>query len=353
MSAATPLPLWGQAWELTVIYETKGGEPQQVTLTQDTWEPEALRMTFEVLQAMNSSPFWYADIAIYNMTDQAAQNTLLHATWVTLKAGFQTGPNQSQIIWDGPVFQTLFTREDVVDTKVTLHCFANPFVMEDIVNFSVGPFADQELLAARMAGEVGLPDMSVGGGTLGGVAAKRLAANVYPRGRGIFGKVGKYIAQLADSNFMQTWRDGEKAYISEIDSGVRTPELAYSPPFPPNYTDQQLQIPVGATRSLIGTPVQTQQGVDFTVLLDPRLSVRLPPLLVQLARTQIAQIERSPSPYGGLPTALNSNLTFFVAQVRHVGDTRGNQWYTQVTGYSTTYASNVLDGIFSPDSIGR
>lgn len=339
-------PLWGQAWKLVVTYATQDGPPQQVTIGSDAWEPHALRVTFDVLQAMNSSPIWYADISVYNLTSEEAQNTLLNATWAELSAGFQTGPNKSSVIWSGPVFQTIYTRENVVDQKVTLHCVANPFVMDSIVSFAVGPYSSQAQLVARMAADVDLPPITTAQGTLGAAAAQRLAAVQYPRGNTVFGKTSKYFSQIADSNFLQSWHDGQQAYMSEVDTGKRTPDLIYAPPLPPGYSPQTLGFPPGTTTSIIGTPEQIQQGVIFTVLLDPRLKVNLPPLIVQLVRTQYTQQVYTPTINGPLPTALSSNLLFFASQVRHTGDTRDNTWQTEVTGYSTAYAQALL-GLFS------
>jgi hypothetical protein len=343
MSAST-IPLWGQAWELTVTSATSSGA-QQTTISYLAWQPEALRITFEVLQAMNSSPFWFADINIFNMDDASTQNILLNATWVTLKAGFMTGPNQPAIIWDGPVFQTLFTLEGVVDQKITLHCVANPFVMDTIVNFATGPFTSQAQLVAKMAAQIGLPPISYAQGTAGQVAQSRMAGVQYPRGKTVFGKVGKYLDQIADSNFLQNWQDGKQAYISEVDNGGKPIDLIYSPAFPPGGIQQPANLPPGTTQSIIGTPQQIQQGVIFTVLLDPRLKVQLPPLLVQLAETQIAQMMRTPSVNSELPTVLSADLTFFVSQVRHIGDSRGNEWHTEVTGWSTGYAQALFNSV--------
>ena len=340
------IPLWGQAWDLVVTYATEGGS-KQVKVGSSEWEPESLRVTFEVLQAMNTDPFWYADIGIYNMNAQDAQNTLLNATWVTLSAGFQTGPNRSTVIWDGPVFQSILTRENVVDQKITLHCVANPLVMDNIVNFAVGPFSSQAQLLAKMASEIDLPPVSVQQGTMSQLAYSRMSVKQYPRGRTTFGKVGKYLSQLSDDNFMQSWRDGQSTYVSELSNPDTTPDLIYSPPIPPGYNGGQLNLPPGTTSSIIGTPQQIQQGAIFTVLLDPRLKVSLPPLVVQLTRTLITAQQVSPSVNSQLPGVFGADLKFFPMQVRHIGDTRGNDWHTEVTACSTTYAENGLTGIFS------
>jgi hypothetical protein len=348
------IPLWGQAWKLDVTYATDGGS-KVVTVGSSEWEPESLSVTFEVLQAMNTDPFWYADISIYNMTTQDAQNTYYNATWATLSAGFQVGPSKSTIIWDGPVFQTIFTRENVVDTKITLHCVANPLNMSDIVNFALGQGSSQAQIFGRMISDIDLPPaLPVAGttqqGTVSQLAYQRLSAKQYPRGRTTFGKVGKYLSQLADDNFMQSWRDGQKVYMSELSNPDTTPDLIYAPPFPPGYNNQSPQLPPGTTQSIVGTPQQIPQGAVFTVLLDPRLKVQLPPLVLQLVRTQLTAQQLTPSVNSQLPSVLGADLKFFAMQVKHVGDTRGNDWHTEVTACSTTYADNGLNGIFAANS---
>jgi hypothetical protein len=254
---ASRIPLFGQAWELTVQYQAGSGVVKYETLTRNAWEPEALRMTFDVLQSMLPSPWWFADIAIYNLDTPEIQDALLNATWVTLKAGFQTGPTVSSIIWDGPVLQVLFDREQVVDFRVTLHCVANPLVMDEIIGFSMGEFSTQAQLLAKMAEEATLPALTSANGTLSARTSAALSAKQYPRGNTVFGKVGKYLTQIADDQFITTWRDGSKAYMSEIGDGKITPVPAfiYSPPFPPNSAPPGL--PPGTTQSIIGTPRQT------------------------------------------------------------------------------------------------
>lgn len=347
MSSTSTIPLWGQAWELTVQYAQGGETVTSEILSSSSFKPSPLRMTFDILEATIPSPWWFADISVYNLNTPEIQNALLNATWVTLKAGFQTGPNLFSIVWDGPVLQTLIDRERVVDTRITFHCVANPLVMDQIVNFSMGPFSSQQQLIARMAAQIDLPAMSNANGTVGSQAEQILTANQYPRGRGVFGKVGKYMTQIANSNFLQSWRDGQKQYISEMTRTDLTPDLIYCPP---QFQNQAGALPAGTTSSIIGTPRQTPFGVIFQVLLDPRLKVQLPPLIVQLTRTLIAQLPVTPGQT--VSTPLSSNLTFLVGQVRHRGDTRGNTWETEVTGFSTTYAANLLNGIFSANAGG-
>lgn len=341
--SASNMPLFGQAWELVVTYALGGNQPQDETVTSNSWEPDALRMTFEVTQSTLSSPYWFADIKIYNLNDTSIQNIMNGATWVTLKAGFQTSPGLYATIWSGPVFQAIRTREAIVDDVITLHCVATPNATYAIVNVATGPGTTQATLFNRMAAAVGL---SI---SYGVQASAALNAISYPRGRGTFGKPMKYMSQIADSHFVSAWQDGQKAYVSEIQNPAATPSLIYEPVPGPGASNQVAPtLAAGVTQSVIGTPQQIPQGVIFTVLLDPRLTVQLPPLLVQLQNTIINQLTTAPAPNSTLGAPLlPGNLTFLVSQVRHTGDTRGNDWQTEVTGYSTSYATSVLDGIFA------
>jgi hypothetical protein len=346
MNTPSTIPLWGRAYKLTVKYASGGGTATEEIISQDSWEPEALRLTFEVLESTLPSPYWFADISVFNLDKPGIQNAMLNATWVTLEAGYQAGPTARTIIWDGPVLQVLFDREEVVDFKVTFHCLASiPLINQNVVNFALGPFSSQAQLIARMVGTIG-GDFQV---QTSPAASDKLSAKQYPRGKTVFGRVNRYLFEMADDQFLSSWQNGKQAFLSEMDSGAAPSGelLTFSPPPPPGYQTSQPKASVAQT--IVGVPRQTPFGVILRVLLDPRLKVKVPPMLAQLDRTVIAQMKVA---YGEIQTPLDQNLTFVVAQLRHVGDTRGNDWYTEVTGYSRTYAQGLLSGMFLPNAAG-
>lgn len=349
MNNASTIPLWGQAWELVITYATSDGGTETKTISTNSWEPESLRITFEVLQSTIQSPWWFADIVVYNLDARDIADIVYNAVKVTLKAGFQTGPTRSAVIWDGPVFQVLLDQEQVVDTRVTLHCVSNPLVMEEITAFSVGQYASQAQVIAKMAANIGLPPIDQASGTLNETASNLLTAKQYPRGNTVFGKIGKQLDLVSGDQNIQTYRDGSKAYMTSFGDGTSSPspDYIYAPPNAPNSTTSPT-LPAGTTQSLIGTPRQFPEGVTFTVLLDPRLQVQLPVLVVRLVGTLVTQLVRQIG--GSFVTPLNDNLVFFVGQVRHIGDSRGNEWYTEVTGYNTTYGTSLIDGVFAASS---
>jgi hypothetical protein len=86
---------------------------------------------------------------------------------------------------------------------------------------------------------------------------------------------------------------------------------------------------------LIGTPTQTQFGVEFSVLLDPRIKAQLPLLTVEIQEAIISQFAPNPvQTTGQVPYPLQSDGVYTVFEVRHRGDSRGNPWQTDVTAAS-------------------
>lgn len=337
------IPLWGRAWKLTV----KLADESVQVLSQSAWDPEALRIVFDVLQSTLPSPFWYADVSVYNLNSPTLQNLLFNAVWLTLEAGYQSGPSKSSIIWDGPVLQVIFDREDVVNLVMKFNCLAGPWLLEEqFVNLSQGPMSSQLQLVSKMIAQTS--------GTLSQQVSSKaqglLDGKQYPRGKTVFGKVSKYISEMSDDNFLNTWiANGNQQYMSELyDPNVTlTPNLTYGPPFPPGTNPGTPD--TGITRSITGVPKQSQFGCIFTVLLDPRLKVQLPPLLVKLDQTVIQQLKIQ---YGQVLTPLDQSGLFVAALVRHYGDTRGNDWHTEVTGYTRGYSQNLLNGVFTAAAAG-
>jgi len=343
MSQST-IPSWGRAWKLTVKRPAGSGLVATDVVSQNAWDPEALRMTFDIVEGVLPSKMWTAEISIYNATDPTIQDYLFNAVWVTLEAGYQDGSAKSSIIWDGPVIQTLFDRENVVDFKITFNCVATVELLNNsFINFGAGKFSSQEQIISKMVSEIGGTfDVQYGPKLKGKMAAKQ-----YPRGKTLFGRLNRYLEDVAKDNFGMNWTDGQKAYISELTAGDNvTPAIIYGPPLPPGYVASGNQ---SISRTVMGVPRQFAYGVIFTTLLDPRLLVQAPPMLIHLDRTVITQIAVQ---IPNVVTAMDPHLDFVVAQVHHYGDTRGNDWCSEVTGYNRQYALGLLDGLFAGTSGG-
>ena len=118
--------LYGIKWSLEVSTPQGNGTTSILSVEGGTFEQETLRIVFNVYTPAIQSAYWYADINIYNFNADTALTLINGASniapgmTVILKAGFANG--NYDVIWQGPVFQPTFVRENVTDYKLSLHC---------------------------------------------------------------------------------------------------------------------------------------------------------------------------------------------------------------------------------------
>lgn len=290
---------FGIKWQLTI--STTDG--QQIVAGYNSWLPEGLQITFDTYQTTQAA-FWYADIAIYNLNDPTTQVVLKQGMTVKLEAGYQVGPFGT--IFEGTLFQPMWEREDGIDYKLTLHCLVG--LVEETNNFvslSVANGLSQRDLVARMASNCIFK--------LNSSNVNFPQEQVSSRGEVIFGQPGQVFKDLAEFNGINYWASSYAANIRQLlpqQTGI--PTLQYSP-----------------QTGLIGTPQQTQDGVDIRVLLDPRAT-----LATQYQLSPDTVIRQLPRTQGSYPTILDQNGLYVIAGVRHIGDSRGNTWDTEITGYT-------------------
>jgi len=138
--------------------------------------------------------------------------------------------------------------------------------------------------------------------------------NAAPRGKVMFGMARDYLDAFAETHEM-TW---------SIDKG----QIVYIP-----YKDfrKTQAIRLDSRSGLIGMPRVTEGGVSGRCLLNPAIGIG--------TRLQIANNDIQLPPYNVQWTAINylpgrdalargGDGVFKVLQAGHVGDTRGNDWYT-------------------------
>ena len=131
-----------------------------------------------------------------------------------------------------------------------------------------------------------------------------------------FGPEGLNLARLDDASIVST-----------------QPPIVYAPLQFPYPGSTPTPLAGGTIPGLIGTPVQTQDGADFRILLNPNVHVTFPAITITLDMTSVQQLKKQI----GITSVfvLDQAGTYIAYAVNHVGDTRGNNWYTNVRGLTT------------------
>ncbi|RGX53195.1 hypothetical protein DWV16_17240 [Anaerotruncus sp. AF02-27] len=262
------------------------------------FEVSELRCTFKIERTMNAQPN-LCEVSIFNLTPELQNTIIAQNDRVIVEAGYE-GP-QYGVIFDGQILQTLSERENQVDFKLTLVGLdgAN-FMSAGMICGSYAAGATRRQIVQDSISKVTAPAQT-------GNISPEFGNNGLSRGKVMFGLAGDYYRQMAQTDGALMYIDDGKVNL------IRASDL------PPGEV-----VNLTPTSGLIGTPSQTQYGVNAKSLLNPRLKinslVRISSEYVQQARAQIGQYNRP----------LDSNGLYRIIKVTHTGDTRGQNWYTDI-----------------------
>jgi len=100
---------------------------------------------------------------------------------------------------------------------------------------------------------------------------------------------------------------------------------------------------------MIGVPVQTLEGIAIKALLNPGIEQGM---RVKIDNASVQQYQADIG-YGGdkfnqYTPAINADGLYKVLYCRHSGDTRGQEWYTDLVGYSGDHITNSAQQNYMP-----
>ncbi|HBO5585609.1 phage protein [Pseudomonas nitroreducens] len=267
-----------------------------------------LRIRFSVRRGDVSTPNT-ADIRVYNVSGETARKAdLREFSRLVLQAGYA---GNFGVIFDGTIKQVRRGRESQTDTYLDITAADGDSAYNwSVINTSLaaGSTPEDHLQAAMKA-------MESRGITMG--ERPPLPTNKLPRGKVMFGMTRDYLDALGRTQDISwSFQDGKMTLI---------PNTAYLP---------GEAVVVNSETGMVGLPEQTQNGVNVKMLLNP--SVRCGRRL-QINNSSIQRLRYDPSPLGEsdvvrakIQVDLDSDGFYKVLVANHVGDTRGNEWYTDV-----------------------
>lgn len=297
---------FGKRWRLQIKTLPDGQQNQKIiTVESQTWTPEPLEIEFEVYQTIDNA-YWFAEIAVFNLNTPTEQVVLKQGMTVRLEAGYMTGPGYG-VIFEGTLFQPTWERINGIDTKLTLHCIVGLVEnTNNFVAFNTNAGITQRELVARMAAA---PNIAYPLDT-SNVKLTKAGDITQTRGAVYFDQPIELLTPIAAQDTSNLWVTNLAINIRALVDQDEVPTLNVS---------QQT--------GLIGTPQQTQDGVDIRINLDSRAVLRGQ---VQLSPdTQVNQLQRV---QGNYPTVLDAQGKYAIAAIRHIGNSRGNTWETVITG---------------------
>jgi len=268
------------------------------------------RVKFEVRQGALQNPNT-ASIRVYNLSKATAEKIAgakSEFKGLTLSAGYQ---GASGLIYKGSIVQSFNGRENPTDTftqffcqggdrpynwayvNKTLKAGATPKDMFSVCYSAMKPFGITSAV---------IPD-NFGGGLK------------YPRAISMFGMAKDYLRTLAQSNNCVWSIQNDVLHMMPKDG---------------SYIEGGT-IVLNSQTGLIGMPSETEGGIVFRALLNPRLAVN------KTVQINQASIQKAELDYSLTDSAVNQRKnieqlgtgdgTYRILAIDWTGDTRGQEWY--------------------------
>jgi hypothetical protein len=256
-----------------------------------------LRCVFTIEKSMSAEPN-KSVIQIYNLS-AATQNSILSTgKRVIIEAGYVDSP-QFGLIFDGDIIKSLKRGAKGID-KITelIAQDGDLFLNSGFISVSYSAGQTTQSVLSKMAG-VGDDEIVLGN------VSDDLKNTKLARGKVMFGQPKDYARMLAKT-------EGALFYVNDRQINLVKPA---------DLPQGQI-VDLSPTSGLIGTPEQTETGINAKCLLNPLLNIN------KLVHIRNDDVQRSSDTAS---TALSTGV-YKIIKLKHTGDTLGNDWYTEFEG---------------------
>jgi len=274
-----------------------------------------LRIVFKVKKTDAQTPN-IAEIRVYNLSAETASQIKKEFSSVLLQAGYESNYGT---IFAGNIKQVRLGRENGTDSYIDIAAGdgdeAYNFAVVNTTLSSGSTQQDQINSAANsMSGK------SVKQGSITGVDSNKL-----PRGKVMYGMARDYLRQSALAT-ETSWsiQDGKIQFVKL--TGILPSQAVL----------------LNSKSGLVGTPEQTNDGITVKCLLNPQLKIAG---RVKIDQENIAEAklpDTSKKDVVNKPVAIEEDGLYRLLAVEHSGDTRGNDWYSNLVclGIDATLPAN-------------
>lgn len=262
-----------------------------------------MRIVFKTKKSDAQTPNT-AEIRVYNLAPETAKQIRQEFKTVTLQAGYESNYG---VIFTGNIKQVRFGRENGTDTYIDIAAGDG----DDAYNFAV---VNTTLAAgAKQSDQINAAGNAMAGRGVGVGYVAETGAQALPRGKAMYGMARDYLRQSAEAS-STTWsiQDGKLQLVS------LTGTL-------PNQA-----ILLNSKSGLVGTPEQTNDGITVRCLLNPLLKIGGKVMIDEKDVAEAKLPDTDKKAEANKPASIASDGVYRVLTIEHAGDTRGNDWYSNI-----------------------
>jgi hypothetical protein len=277
-----------------------------------------LRIKFSVKRSDTMTPN-VADIRVYNVEEQTAILIRKEFTKVVLQAGYESNYG---VIFQGNIKQVIIGRESATDTFIDIIAGDGDRAYNfAVVNTTIAAGATQTDQVNAAVGA--MTPQGVTAGHIGDMPTEQL-----PRGKVMYGNARNYLRDVAQST--------QKSWSIQDEKVTFVPVKSYLP---------GERVVLTSKTGMIGTPQQTNEGVNVKCLLNPMIKIGG---RIQIDNASIARFKinlSQPNSAANIPAPLTADGVYYVLVAEHTGDTRGVEWYTSMICLNIDVTTNPINSV--------
>ena len=276
-----------------------------------------LHFTFDCEKVMGGNGTT-SKITVYNLNARTEGYFMDRADRLTLEAGYE---GLFGVIFDGDVIQCIRSKENGTDFKLVFTCKdGDRFANEAFVNMSVSSKQTRRDIIENIASSATVPSK------LGDIS-ETYNEGKYIRGKVMFGKAADYIQQIGKINNGSFYMENGSVNLIRLQDGLT-----------------ESVVKLDSESGLLGTPQQSEIGVNFKALLNPKIRLNT---LVNIDNKQI--IAREYEDGSAMGKILDADGVYRVIRLSYIGDNRGNDWHIECEAASQ---SGAIPQIFAQMGVG-
>lgn len=277
-----------------------------------------MKIKFVVKRSNTMTPN-VANIRVYNLELETALRIKSQFKRVILQAGYESNFG---VIFQGNIKQVILGRESATDTFIDIVAGDGDRAYNfAVVNSTIAAGATQQQQVDTVTNA-----MSPKGVTKGHITD--LGTTQLPRGKVMFGTARNYLRGVAESTSSGWSIQDEKITFVKL-SGYLPGE----------------QVVLTSKTGMIGTPQQTNEGVNVKCLLNPMIKIggriRIDNASVEQFKIDLS-VPNSPS---NIPAPLTADGVYYVLVAEHTGDSRGVEWYTNLICLNIDVTTNPINSV--------
>ncbi len=260
-----------------------------------------------------------ADIRVYNLEEQTAIRIRKEFTHVTLQAGYE---GNYGVIFQGNIKQVILGRESATDTFIDIIAGDGDKAYNfAVVNATIAAGATQ--LDQVNAAITAMTPKGVTAGHIGDMPTEQL-----PRGKVMYGNARNYLRDVAQTS--------KKAWSIQDEKVTFVSLTSYLP---------GERVVLTSKTGMIGTPQQTNEGVNVKCLLNPMIRIGS---RIQIDNKSVERYKINlsvPNSPANIPAPLTADGVYYVLVAEHSGDNRGVPWYTSLVTLNVDVTSNPINSV--------